>query len=238
MNSTGAAAAATRPSRIGIAPAWHTGVVLLSLLGLSCIGARVDWPAAIGARGRAFVYLVTILVEWTIVAFIAWGLRRRGSRLSELVGGSWARPVQVLRDLGLGIAFVLLCGGLLQGLTALLKVDPPQSMLAMLPQTTSELMLWVLMSMTAGFCEEVIFRGYLLRQFAALTRSVPGGIVLQALAFGLGHGYQGWKLMLLIAIYGSCFGLFAHWRRSLRPGMLAHALQDTAGGLLARFLGR
>lgn len=56
-------------------------------------------------------------------------------------------------------------------------------------------------------------------------------MVVQALAFGLGHGYQGWKLMSLIAVYGLCFGLLAHWRRSLRPGMVGHALQDIAGGL-------
>jgi membrane protease YdiL (CAAX protease family) len=44
--------------------------------------------------------------------------------------------------------------------------------------------------------------------------------------------------MLLITVYGICFGLAAHWRRSLRPGMLPHALPDTAGGLLARLLMR
>jgi hypothetical protein len=43
-------------------------------------------------------------------------------------------------------------------------------------------------------------------------------------------------LMSLIAIYGACFGLLAHWRHSLRPGIIGHALQDIAGGLLTRFL--
>jgi len=44
--------------------------------------------------------------------------------------------------------------------------------------------------------------------------------------------------MSTIVIYGACFGCLAHWRRSLRPGILGHALQDTAAGLLARFLMR
>jgi hypothetical protein len=61
------------------------------------------------------------------VAFIWWGLSRRGIRLSDLIGGSWARPVYLLRDLGLSIAFILICGGaLLQGLTYLLKASPPK----------------------------------------------------------------------------------------------------------------
>jgi hypothetical protein len=43
--------------------------------------------------------------------------------------------------------------------------------------------------------------------------------------------------MSLIALYGACFGVLAHWRRSLRPGIIGHALQDTAAGFLARFAG-
>jgi uncharacterized protein len=98
------------------------------------------------------------------------------------------------------------------------------------------MILWVPLCLTGGFCEEVIFRGYLQRQFSVLTHSLVGGIVLQAIAFGLSHGYQGWRLMAVIGIYGICFGGLAHWRRSLRPGMLGHALQDTAGGLVPHFL--
>jgi membrane protease YdiL (CAAX protease family) len=220
-----------------IAPAWHTAVVLFLMLGLSFIGAHVDLPAVFNAHGRTPTYLLVILFEWITAAFIWWGLRRRGIRLADLVGGSWARPVYLLRDFGLSIAFILVFGGaLLQGLSYLLKIVPSKVMQDMMPVTSFEMVLWVVMSLTAGFCEEVIFRGYLQRQFSALTRSFAGGIGLQAIVFGLSHGYQGWKLMLLITVYGVCFGLLAHWRRSLRPGMLAHTLQDTAGGLLARFL--
>jgi membrane protease YdiL (CAAX protease family) len=223
----------------GIAPAWHSAVVLLVMLGFSFVAAHLDLPGIFVAHGRAPCYLVVILIEWATVAFIWWELGRRGIRMPDLVGGSWARPAYLLRDLGIGVAFVVIFGGAaLQGLASLFKVVPPPLMRAVMPQTRSEMILWVLMSLTAGFCEEVIFRGYLQRQFFALTHSLVTGIVLQAIAFGLGHGYQGWKFMSLIAVYGACFGLLARWRRSLRPGMLAHALQDTVGGLLARFLMR
>jgi len=106
----------------------------------------------------------------------------------------------------------------------------------LLPQSPLEIALYLMLSLTAGFCEEVIFRGYLQRQFTALTRASAGGIALQGIVFGLGHGYQGWKFMLLIAVYGTTIGLLAHWRHSLRPGMILHFVQDGAGGLVGRFL--
>jgi membrane protease YdiL (CAAX protease family) len=226
----------TGPSDTGIAPAWHTVIVLFALLGISVLGARVDVRSIFGMHGRLPSYLFVVVFEWAMVAFIGWGLKSRGSRLSEVIGGRWARVRDVLRDLGIGVLFILLVGGVIQGLGALLKVVPPKGMLEMLPQTWLEIVLWIPLSLTGGFCEEVIFRGYLQRQFSALTHSVAAGIVFQAIVFGLAHGYQGWKLMSLIAVYGACFGLLAHGRRTLRPGMIGHALQDAVGGVLARFL--
>jgi hypothetical protein len=207
------------------------------LLGISVLGAQIHMRTIFGLRGRLPNYLFVILFEWATVALIMWGLNRRGIRLSEVIGGRWTRGLDVLRDVGLGIAFIVIFGGTVQFLTQLLNVAPPPNMLKMLPQTRLELIAWVFVSLTGGFCEEVIFRGYLQRQLTALSHSVVIGIVLQALVFGLAHGYQGWKMMSLISLYGSCFGVLAHWRHSLRPGIIGHALQDTAGGFLAHFSG-
>jgi len=235
MNSaqTSAAPTGAEPSHGAIAPAWHTAVVLTVLLGLSLLGAVR--PVG-GASRRVPQYVLVIAVEWVMVAFIWDGMRRRGFRMSDLVGGRWAHPVDFLRDLGIAIGFLILAGGLLQGLGHLLKATPSATLRNVLPHSRAEMILWVLMSLTAGFCEEVIFRGYLRRQFAALTQAAAGGIVLQGITFGAAHGYQGWKYMLIIAVYGILFGLLAQWCRSLRPGMITHFVQDAAGGLLARYL--
>jgi uncharacterized protein len=224
------------PSNAAVAPPWHTAVVLAVMLGVSLLGARLQLPAIVTAHGRAPNYLLVMVIEWGTVAFIAWGLGRRHIRLVDLIGGSWRRRIHSLRDLAIGIAFVIVFGGAVQLLTTVLRVAQPAALRAMMPQTLLELTLWVVMSLTAGFCEEVIFRGYLQRQFAALTGSIVGGIALQGIVFGLSHGYQGWAMISIIAVYGICFGVLARWRRSLRPGMFGHALQDTAGGLLAHFV--
>jgi membrane protease YdiL (CAAX protease family) len=242
MNSVSLASSARQTggtSQGAVAPAWHTAVVLVVLLCMSVAGAMIGNRLGSSSYARLGNYLLVIVMEWAIVAFIAYGVRRRGLHISDLVGGRWANAREVLRDLGIGLAFMLVCGvGALNGLGHLLRATPNETLKNLLPHSGIELAIWVVMSLTAGFCEETIFRGYLMRQFSALTGVALGGIVLQGIVFGASHGYQGWKSMLLIGVYGVLFGLLASWRRSLRPGMIAHGVQDTLGGLLWRYLMR
>ena len=90
---------------------------------------------------------------------------------------------------------------------------------------------WAVVSVAAGICEELVYRGYLQRQFWSLTKSLPLAFVLQSVVFGVGHIYQGWKPALVTASYGLVFGLVAAWRRSIIPGAIAHAVVDIMGGL-------
>jgi uncharacterized protein len=225
-----------RASHSAVAPAWHTVVVIAALLGISVLGAIKGMMPGMGAHGRVPRYVVIMVFEWALVAFI-WKMRSPRVRMSELIGGRWERNIQILRDLGIAVAFMLVCGfGLLSGLGYLLKASPNAAFRNMLPHGPVEIAFYLMLTATAGFCEEVIFRGYLQRQFTVLTRSVAGGIVLQGIVFGASHGYQGWKFMVLISLYGITFGLLAVWRRSLRPGIIAHFLQDAVGGLLGPHL--
>jgi len=214
-----------------VAPAWHTAVVLVALLGLSLASAR-SHGLLFAAYGRAASYVAVMVSEWVIVAFIWYGVSRRGIRIRDLVAGRWTRVKDFLRDLGIALGFLAISLAILNGVGQLLKAAPNQAIQNIFPHGPVEVTLFLMLAATAGFCEELIFRGYLQRQFAALTQATIGGIVLQAIAFGVGHGYQGWRLMVVITVFGTLFGLLAYWRRSIRPGMLAHFIQDSVGGLL------
>jgi membrane protease YdiL (CAAX protease family) len=218
-----------------IAPAWHTVVVLLVLFTFSALSARAQSLSPIDpSHGRLVSYATVLALEWFLTAFIWLGIRPRRMRLRELIGGSWPSLWAVLRDLGVAILFLIAANVVLTALGYLLRATPSASMRSIFPNGPTEIVVYLFLALTAGICEEIIFRGYLQNQFAALTKSRAAGLLLQGVAFAAAHGYQSRQFIFIIAVYGCLFGLLAYWRRSLRPGMTAHFLNDAIGGLVTR----
>jgi membrane protease YdiL (CAAX protease family) len=228
-----------RASRL-LAPLWHTAVVLFVLIGASLGGSRGKHP--IGGDGKLLKYFWTMGWEWALTGFVYLGIRKRVT-LRELIGGRWANAEDFLRDLLIASGFWLLAVAVLGAGAKLMHLDEAgkfdsmrQQLGFLIPGTTLELLVWCCVSTTAGICEEIIFRGYLQRQFAAITRSMLAGVLLSAVVFGAAHGYEGGPRMLLIGVYGLMFGLLAWWRKSLRPGMIAHAWHDAISGAVLHLL--
>jgi len=179
------------------------------------------------------------LWEWSIVAYIAWGAKRHGSSLRELIGGKWNNLKDFLKDVAIAAGFWLIAlAVLLCTAVALHAAKGGQDIRFLLPQNQLEIFLWILTSITAGICEEIIFRGYFQRQFSAWTGNVSAGVVLSAIAFGAGHIYQGWRSAIIILVYGLLFGILAEFRKSLRPGMMTHAWHDGFAGLAGRLIAK
>jgi uncharacterized protein len=222
-----------------IASVLHTVVLVVVLLAVSIGGAHSQQRAAM--HGPVRLYAGTIVLEWVLVGYISLGIRRRTS-LRELIGGRWQSQRDFVNDASIALAFwfaaIIVLGalGYALGLSNYAAAEAAKRQLGFLvPQNGQQLVLFLGVSVTAGFCEEVIFRGYLQRQFASWTRSSAAGLVLQALVFGASHAYEGPRRMLLIAVYGAMFGGLALWRRSLRPGMIGHALHDGWTGAMLYF---
>ena len=227
----------------GIAPVWHTIVLLLLLGGTSAISAASSHSGA--ANNHIVSYVATMVWEFLLLAWAWWGMRLRRVTMREIIGGKWSSPEQVMLDIGLAIGFIIVSyfviAGIIFGLggNAQHQMAETKRIAAFIaPRTRLELGLAFLLSAVAGFVEEVLYRGYLQRQFAAWGRGIAAGIVLSGLAFGVSHGYEGIPRMVAIAVFGMMFGVMAYFRRSLRPGMIAHALFDAAQLLVLYFLSR
>jgi membrane protease YdiL (CAAX protease family) len=225
-----------------VAPWWHTVVFLVVLLGFAALTAQSQ-QSMVQRHGRLPAYLLTLGWEWLLLAYIVWGLRWERLRLRELVGGRWNTPEDALLDLGIAVGFWIAAAVILVGVSYVLGLAEPgrveeakRQLGPLLPRTNLETVVWLALSATAGFCEEIMFRGYLQTQFTALLRNVWAGALAQGLVFGVAHAYQGGRRILLIAVYGLLFGALAIWRKSLRPGMIGHTLQDSFSGIVFRFL--
>lgn len=221
-----------------VAPWWHTVLVLAMLAGLSLASRHENGLPNLhlpGMNARLSAYLTVIAAEWLWVLVIWLALKRRGLSIGSLVAGRWPSAGAFFRDLGLALGFfvvvVLPLGFLASRFAPFAASTGTRANIS--PTTVPELLLWLTMSATAGFAEEFLFRGYLTRQFSAWSGSRPLAIVLQAVVFGLSHGYYSSAIMVVIALLGLFLGLLAHWRKSLRPGMLFHGLQDGLGGVEA-----
>ena len=189
------------------------------------------------APSRIPTYILTICFELVMVGYVwVFGLRRRKIPMRELIGGKWQRWADFWRDVGVAALFWIVVWSVLLVLAFALKFSGEAAGKFLLPQTPTELAFFVPLALTAGFCEELLFRGYLQRQFLALTGNTAASIALQAVVFGAGHMYQGAKGVLVISVYGAMFGILAVMRKSLRPGMMQHAGQDTITGIGSYFL--
>jgi uncharacterized protein len=222
-----------------VAPWWHTILVLLIIGGCSLASfyehglPNANLP---GMSTRLSGYLTVLVEEWVLVLLVWLALKRRGLSFATLVVGRWRSLKDFFRDLGLGIGLIAVVVPIGTVLVYLLGAQNDRTAATLTPRTILELVVFLALSWSAAFGEELVFRGYLMRQFGAWTGSVAAGVILQGIVFGLAHGFYG-KTMLAIMVHGCLLGLLARWRKSLLPGMLAHGVQDSLGGIVAYFTG-
>ena len=217
-----------------VASPLHT-ILVLVVLGGWALWHKIsaDQLSVAANPNRVRFYLLTLFFEWLLFALVVAGVRRSGVSVFLVLGDHWHSFPQVLRDIGIAVGFWIVAAMFLWIFGWLLHIAALGHNVSMLPQRGIELTFWIALSVTAGICEETIFRGYLQRQFMALTKSAAAGILLSAATFGAAHAYQGFRMTILIALYGAMFGVLAYWRGSVRPGMIAHAWQDSLNGMLA-----
>ena len=215
-----------------VASPWHLVLVLAVISALAFRGKlQADHMQTAANLDRIALYERIILFEWLTLGLVLAGVWLRGSSLRTVVGDRWRSVRQFLRSVGIGLLF-LVVSIVVTSVLGSHGGAGDKATRFLLPQGGVETALWIVIAITAGICEEAIYRGYLQTQFIALTKSVPSGIVLSALVFGLTHSYQGLARASLISLTGAMAGILAYWCRSVRPGMIAHGLQDVLGAFV------
>ena len=195
-------------------------------------------------RVKLAVYRRAIVLQWAAVALVAvlwlvthrsWGtlglVPRLNGGLLGIVGGLAVIVVVLLRQGYLKPADDDSLEHLRQRTRHLER---------MLPTTLRERSWFFALAGTAGVCEEVLYRGYLIWYLVAWAwlfaphSSFLVAAVVSSLVFGAGHAYQGARGMLLTAVVAGFLAAVYWITRSLFAGMLVHALMDLHAGYVSQ----
>ena len=103
-----------------------------------------------------------------------------------------------------------------------------KKMMWFLPVTTSERGWFAAVSVTAGICEELLFRGFLLQYLHVSPWKLPltAALLIAAVIFGLQHLYQGAAGSIMSGLIGLLLSLLFLLTGSLLAPMVLHAVMD------------
>jgi uncharacterized protein len=186
-----------------------------------------------GVRPRA--YLVGILGQWVPVGVVLalWASR---ARPWTVLGFGLGTPLRLGIGLALAGAIVVLLRLQHRALMArpeklALVLRQVGSARPLLPHTPGELRGFKLLSITAGVCEELMYRGYIWWYLAVWTGPWAAAAISSVL-FGAGHLYLDRKAAVRAGIVGAVMAGIVLGCGSLWPAMLIHAAIDINSGSL------
>lgn len=226
---------------------WDFWLIFLAL------GALLPWRGCarmkkllamphVSSMERLVLYASTIAFQWLAVAVVGWRVWVHGYTAPQL--GLLFDDKTKLLIAGLVGAAVI---GSLQWLNlrrvGRIPVESRGPLQAIaeriLPQSAVELLPYSALCITAGLCEEFLYRGFAMAALvhAGLTSWLV--VLLSSLLFGLAHSYQGRGGIVMTFVVGLVLGASRLSYNSLVPAIFWHSAVDIVAGLAGRrYLGR
>lgn len=229
----------------------HAALDHLLIAVIAVVSPLADWlwvyPAlraatAAGVPGaRARFYRMGLLTQWGLTACVLalWAAKRRPwSGLS--MGSGTGRGAAIGAAIVIGVVALLLA----QRRAFLARADRLDilhrqvgSALALLPHTPAELLGFRGLAITAGICEEILYRGYVF-WYVAVWLGAGWSVLVSSILFGLAHIYLDGRSAVRAGIVGAIMALVVWATGSLWWAMILHAAVDLNSGDLAfRILG-
>jgi CAAX protease family protein len=209
---------------LGVAVPWRGHVRLRKLL------AR----PAVDTTEKLTLYAATIAFQWLMLGVVAWRALARGLTPAELgLTGHLSAKILVGGLLGAGII-----GGLQWvNLRRMGKMEGagPDLMRKLtsriLPQSLVELLPYLALAVTAGVCEEFLYRGFAMTALSHAGLPIWLVVLLTSALFGLAHAYQGRAGVLGTGVLGVLLAVARIVYSSLAPVMIWHTAVDIVAGI-------
>ena len=222
-------------------PADHI-LVFFFAMGIPVLAAAVWFPlikrSYAEGKPRAFIYMILggVGLQWVLAATVLVMWKDVGRPLDSL-------GINAPGGTGFWISFAVFAGGLLflvvQHVSVMNSEENQRALMqelsrlrAILPDTRGKFIAFMAASITAGVCEELLYRGVLtwyLSNYFPILAAYAGSTIL----FGVGHAYQGGKGMLQTAAMGAIFMALMHFSGSIWLSMLLHTAVDINSGMMA-----
>jgi uncharacterized protein len=188
----------------------------------------------IDSRERIALYGSTVAFQWVAAGVAGWRAWAHGftaTQLGLVIQNKW--KVTLAAILGAGLLATLHWFNLRRMGRMTTKARAAFQALAqrILPQSTAELLPFIGLAITAGVCEEFLYRGFALATFS--RAGLPGWsvVLLSAVLFGLAHLYQGRGGLVGTMILGILFGIARIAYDSVVPVMVWHVAIDVVAGI-------
>lgn len=190
---------------------------------------------------RVRLYRRTMTWQWSLVTLTIGTWLGAGRSLPQL-GFAWPQGWGAWVAAGLATAII----GLMSAQLAALPKHPDvheavreqlEGAAPFLPRNTHEHSWFSGVAVTAGVCEEILFRGFCLA-YVGFWAGPLGAVALTSLMFGLGHLYQGKRGALKTGIAGLVAGAIFVLSGTLWLPIALHVFVDIHGGLVYRVVRR
>ena len=182
---------------------------------------------------RLSLYASTIAFQWLAVAVVAWRAWAHGFTASQF-GLVVPDRSKILIAAVVGTATIASLQWLNLRRMGRIPVEARGSLQAIaeriLPQSTVELIPYLALAITAGLCEEFLYRGFAMAVLLHVGLPAWAVVLLSSVLFGLAHSYQGRGGIVMTLLIGLILGTSRLAYGSLVPAILWHGGVDVVAG--------
>jgi uncharacterized protein len=187
----------------------------------------------VGTVERLALYAFTIAFQWFAVAVVAWRALAYGYTASQL-GLTINDRTRILVASVVGAATIASLQWLNLRRVGRIPVEARGSLQAIaeriLPQSTMELFPYLALAITAGLCEEFLYRGFAMAVLVHVGLQAWAVVLLSSVLFGLAHSYQGRGGIVMTLLIGIILGMSRLTYDSLVPAIFWHSAVDVVAG--------
>jgi uncharacterized protein len=189
------------------------------------------------SRAKIAYYRAMLIIGWiaTVIALVTVGWHAILTFDAGATNPSWLRQRSGARTFVagalIGLLLVIALSALQARRSAAIREKMEEAFLRLsfiLPRTGEERIWWIFVSLTAGICEEILYRGFLIHYFfaAPFHAGLLLTVIISSVIFGVAHLYQGVAGVISTAILGLIFSAVFLTTGTLVVPMILHALID------------